>query len=252
MVKKLYCEISMRLFFYFILLIPSLGLAQVNQSFIVATPENIGQFFSQACPNQTPEYEVNFTQKPITQNFNLSSSQIVRIRDNQGNVQQQAIDERTLGLFTDKFEVSTFALYNYAAVANQSCKSVRRVIINITFTPNLYVAREAQGFSCTFKRVQEHEMKHFAISTQAFENLKQNISSLIRPYYDTLPIVYNNAQDYQRVFYERSNLVNQTLENYLNTLKLPGNSQLDNRANYLQEEKLCSPEENRTLKRMLF
>lgn len=202
------------------------------------------QAFSQTlnCQAPQPKIHIEVTESPIDYKMNYWSSQLPATHYH---------EFFTLGTFKPSWTIKDRANIRFFKYGNESCSFVTDLYLDINFIPTIYIAKEAQQYSCTYQRVLNHERTHYAIERRAFGLLAGNIEHIAQQYYSNLPPSINNNVNFDDYLKQRSHVFNQDISNIVNQNSEPYHQQLDTQENYENESHICSQQENVLLFRTL-
>jgi hypothetical protein len=192
-----------------------------------------------ACPDiPSPHYQINFNVMPVSIDYGYSANQL-HAMSSHGD---------PIGLYVGNKDISiephVKALTNPST--GQICARLSDITINFNYQPQIHIASESQGLSCTMQRVLNHEKTHYAIEMRAVESLKEHIASLVSPNFNH-PFYANNKSDLEHLLAQQNQQSMQNIRQFFEQQTLPYHHQLDTPENYQHEMTYCSDQENNIL-----
>lgn len=211
--------------------------------FLFSTP-----VFAQSveCPVVEPTYHVTVNDLPITYYNHLSSKQLPLATKSHGGRKSDL-----LGVFEPKIKIATNARAKGLKNKTSSCLYLSEIHLDLEFKPTIYIATEAQQFTCTHQRTLNHEHTHYNNNHEAFKLMVQNIEPILQKYYGNIPVSYNNQLNLNQVVDSQNESIANEMQAIIDEQATPYDNQLDTIENYTQESKLCSNHENQALNRLL-
>lgn len=191
------------------------------------------------CPDiPSPNYQIHFNVSPVTVDYGYSATQL-HAMSSHGD---------PIGLYAGNKDISiqphVKALNNPQTGA--ICAKLSDITVNFNYQPQIHIASESQGLSCTMQRVLNHEKTHYAIEMRAVEQLKTQISDIIRNHFNH-PFYAQNKSQLEQMLAQQNQQSMQDINAYFNQQTQPYHHQLDTPENYQHEMTYCSDEENRVL-----
>lgn len=150
--------------------------------------------FALRCESEMrPQLEVRA--HPATFNVNTTiSSKVLNTRSSYASVNQLLLG-MTSGTTRTEILVDAPSL----AAGARECVSPR-VLVELSYRPiDVYVAREFNAHSCSYREVYAHEMRHVAIYREALPRLQQQVMGMLRERFGERPLYAPTGQGLARV-----------------------------------------------------
>jgi len=157
-----------------------------------------------------------------------------------------------LGMYTapKTFGIQPAYTLKRSPVSGGFCAQNTSVTVNFVVSPMIYISKEAQQFTCTSKRVYQHEMTHYNIEMNVMKQMNGYISNLLKSVY-AAPLNAPNEDTLNTLIAQRNQQVMKNIEDTFVRYTDPYHSQLDTVDNYKKESEACSELENVALSRQL-
>jgi hypothetical protein len=201
---------------------------------------------AQECPQPLGNLDIQVNMNPIHYEYGYTSRQIESVKGNK--------NPNLLGLFNSDALINVQPSFKVTSLGkNYYCMTVSSLIVKVNIHPIIYIAKEAQQFSCTKQRVEQHELLHYQFEVNTASKAKPFINNLANSYFNQ-PFYVTNQDEVDKIssiLKKKSsdfiNAIGQHFENSSNPL----HAKIDSRQNYEYESSFCSVQENATLHKLL-
>jgi hypothetical protein len=202
--------------------------------------------YSQECPKPLGNFDVQVNMTPIRYEYGYTSRQIESVKGNK--------NPNLLGLFSSDVLINVQPSFKVTPIGhNYYCMTVSSLLVKIKINPIIYIAREAQQFSCTKQRVEQHELLHYQFEVNTASRAKPFIINMGQNYFSQVFYV-SNQEEVDKI----SSLLKKKSSDFINAIGHHFESstnalhaKIDSRQNYEYESSFCSVQENATLHKLL-
>lgn len=156
-----------------------------------------------------------------------------------------------LGLFTNKKKYLISPEYSlYGSDTMGYCVALKQIKVKIETDPTIFISREAQSFSCSKHRTEQHELLHYKFDQEALnkyvEYLHKDLARLFAQHF-----YFKSKQDINNFMSDVSQQYLNIGEQFVNNYARPLHDKIDSTDNYQQESTYCSYQENYNLQKLL-
>lgn len=208
----------------------------------------IGGFFCSTfavaqCPKPLNNLDIKIMMSPLVYDYSKTSKQMQSL-EGQAN-------PNLLGLYNGEKSVEINPLIEASGVrGGPACGAITKLNINIKVKPVIYISREAQQFSCTRQRTEQHEQLHYQFEVNALNRLKPYIQDLSKKYFG-MNFAVNSEVELLNINKQRSNSFLNEVQQYMKSTTEPLHAKIDNPENYKFESSYCSYQENVAITKLL-
>lgn len=202
--------------------------------------------YAQQCPKPLGNFDVQVNMAPIRYEYSYTSRQIESVKGNK--------NPNLLGLFNSDALINVQPSFKVTPLGqNYYCMTVSSLLVKIQINPVIYIAREAQQFSCTKQRVEQHELLHYQFEVNTAARAKPFIIDLGNNYFSQVFYV-SNQEEVDKISSllkkKNSDFINAIGHHFVSSTNAL-HSKIDSRQNYEYESSFCSVQENSTLHKLL-
>lgn len=200
-------------------------------------------------PLRTPIIFIDLSKNSIKYDKSKTSRELLSIASS--NISSGHNSNNLLGLFTNRKKY--FISPEYSIYGNDSmgyCVSFKQIKVNIETEPTIFISREAQTFSCSKHRTEQHELLHYKFDQEALnkyvEYLHKDLARLFAQHF-----YFKSKQDINNFMSDVSQQYLSIGEQFVNNYARPLHDKIDSTENYQQESTYCSYQENYNLQKLL-
>jgi hypothetical protein len=202
--------------------------------------------YAQQCPKPLSNLDVQVNMTPIRYEYGYTSRQIESVKGNK--------NPNLLGLFNSDALINVQPSFKVTPLGqNYYCMTVSSLLVKIQINPIIYIAREAQQFSCTKQRVEQHELLHYQFEVNTASRAKPFITDLANNYFSQ--VFYVSSQEevdkLSSLLKKKSSDFINAIGHHFETSSNGLHAKIDSRQNYEYESSFCSVQENATLHKLL-
>lgn len=160
-------------------------------------------------------------------------------------------NSKLLGLFSSKKRYSIqpeFLTYGTPQIGY--CISLKKITVTIETQPTIFISREAQQFSCTKHRTEQHELLHYKFDSQGLDMYTKQINNQMKGLFNK-HFYFNSKEEISLFFKQMSDHYFSEESKAMNSYAQPFHEQLDSEENYKRESSYCSYNENYRLHELL-
>ncbi len=200
-------------------------------------------------PLNTPIIFINVSNDKISHDHSKTSRELISIASN--NISSGHNSNNLLGLFTNKKKYlinPEYSLYGHDSIG--FCVVFKQIKVTIEAQPTIFISREAQSFSCSKHRTEQHELLHYKFDQEALNKyvdyLHQDLARLFKQHF-----YFKTKQDINNFMADVSIQYLDIGEQFVNNYARPLHEKIDTAENYRQESTYCSYQENYNLQKLL-
>lgn len=210
--------------------------------FILSTVSSFS--YAQNCPAPAQKYDIEILMKPLSVDYSKTSAQIRLIRGESQNT--------LLGLYSSqrKIEINPLAQSIRPPGATNYCAAITQAKVRVILEPIIYVAREAQTYACTKKRVEQHELMHHQFEIGANQQAYAYIEQVLRKNFSTT-FETSSREHLSAIVKGKNQAIIREVQAYFSNATIHKHGAIDNPQNYENESRYCSLQENIAVMKMI-
>lgn len=225
-----------------------------NMLFLSITLFCVNSFSQTKCqaPIFSPNLDVQILNAELQTDYGLSSAQLKTLSTKHKNNDSNSPKTNLLGLYQNAktYKMRPIYIHQRNLKTGTYCAALEKIVLQVVNNPKIYISKEAQMFSCTKHRTEQHELLHYKFDFSAIDELKPFLLTRLNKFFSKH--LHFRTEQEMRDFFDTLVQNSLVLSNeFMNQKTNHLHEQIDNEENYIKESSYCSYEENVKLTKAL-